>query len=707
MNDLVSLIIPSRCEKYLQPTIDTAIENARGNIEIIPVIDGQYEKGKDGYDPKDYLPLKQHPNVKPIYLNDSIGQRAGYNLGVKHSNGNYIIKIDGHCILCPEWDTILVEQIKQHDFCTTIIPEMRRLDVEKWEFKPRGVSHFMYFGTDLFCHYWREYKKRPESKDDLVEVLTGQGSCWFIRREWHDYIGGLDERCGSWGKVGIEISLKTWLLGGKQLVSKKAWQAHYFRVHEGGFPYSISGRKIRKAKEYAFKNWYFKNDAFPKQIRSFSWLLKKFAPVPGWEVYNHDEYKHKRAIIYISDDSIEDSLANAVRKTIEKSVGFIPIISISDKKLDFGKNFICKNENGRNDINIYRKLLVGLENTDADYIYVCEHDVFYHSSHFVFIPPDDNFYHNKNSYYWKIGLSSYMYCGERNALSQLVVKREVLLKHCKERIQNLLQNKNAKIKYKLHFFESEKPNIDVRHDNNLSKDGKKKKKYYSEKSENNITNIAYWGSVSHMMKKASYKGYTRTDIINYLIEQNNYKSYLEIGVLDGKHFHQIKCEYKVCVDPSPKNFDNENLYKITSDEFFEKYNGEKFDIIFIDGLHESKQVKRDTNNSLKLLNNKGVITIHDCNPESELQQRVPRPKRCKIWIGDGWKSFLHFRQEQNLNSYVVQTNNGVGIIKKEKNLNPLIIENSINLLTYNDLDNNRKQYLNLQSVEKFKQIEKK
>lgn len=118
----------------------------------------------------------------------------------------------------------------------------------------------------------------------------------------------------------------------------------------------------------------------------------------------------------------------------------------------------------------------------------------------------------------------------------------------------------------------------------------------------------------------------RWDIINHLIKKNGYKSYLEIGYFKGWSFDNVHCEKKVAVDPSPsKNLthieapygstatSNEDMtggtiYKITSDEFFNLgWVDRKWDIIFIDGLHEAEQVLRDIGNSLRYLREGGTI----------------------------------------------------------------------------------------------------
>src|SRR5690554_871976 len=113
----------------------------------------------------------------------------------------------------------------------------------------------------------------------------------------------------------------------------------------------------------------------------------------------------------------------------------------------------------------------------------------------------------------------------------------------------------------------------------------------------------------------------RTAIINYLIERYEFESYLEIGVFKPEwNFLQIECEEKTAVDPDPRLEDDEIYYgdirEMSSDEFFESLDeDQKYDIIFIDGLHHADQVLKDINNSLKHLNENGVIVCHDMLPE--------------------------------------------------------------------------------------------
>jgi hypothetical protein len=185
----------------------------------------------------------------------------------------------------------------------------------------------------------------------------------------------------------------------------------------------------------------------------------------------------------------------------------------------------------------------------------------------------------------------------------------------------------------------------------------------------------------------------RTDIINFFIKKYDHKSYLEIGVSDpGVNFAKIIVDKKISVDPNV----NEANFVMTSDDFF-KENNEKFDVIFIDGLHESEQVYRDIHNSINSLNDGGSIILHDCNPHSEIIQLVPQIQGGE-WTGDCWKAFVKFRQENNQYfTFVIDTDYGVGVIKKSnKGITPLVIDKDIN---YENFDSNRIDWLNLISCD--------
>lgn len=186
----------------------------------------------------------------------------------------------------------------------------------------------------------------------------------------------------------------------------------------------------------------------------------------------------------------------------------------------------------------------------------------------------------------------------------------------------------------------------------------------------------------------------RTEIIQKLINKVNGKSYLEIGMGPGNNFNTIICNKKVCVDPTPTV---PVTFSLTSDDFF-KQNKDKFDIIFIDGLHWSEQVYKDIINSIEVLNKGGYIICHDMNPNSEFIQRYPQPKLESEWTGDCWKAWVKLRMERDdLNMYVINTDYGCGVITKGKQ-DKLIVSGE---LTWELLDSDRINLLNLISVDKF------
>ena len=190
---------------------------------------------------------------------------------------------------------------------------------------------------------------------------------------------------------------------------------------------------------------------------------------------------------------------------------------------------------------------------------------------------------------------------------------------------------------------------------------------------------------------------SRIEIIQNIINKQNYQNYLEIGCDKDENFSKIKIKNKIGVDPLQGG-----TIRKTSDEFFNS-NTEKFDIIFLDGLHTYEQTIKDINNSLKFIKSSGVIVIHDCLPKKIWNQIVPRIYG--HWNGDVWKAIVHSRTYQNADTYTCIADHGLGLIFKRKNKNLLEIKiKEFKKLKFSDYYKNHKIFMNPISHEKIEKI---
>lgn len=211
----------------------------------------------------------------------------------------------------------------------------------------------------------------------------------------------------------------------------------------------------------------------------------------------------------------------------------------------------------------------------------------------------------------------------------------------------------------------------------------------------------------------------KKDILQTLLDLSINKYYLEIGVSKGTNFKAVKAKYKVGVDPIQpselvKKVVNEKCvyHPMTSDAFFdkEKKTSIKFDVIFVDGLHEYGQAYRDIVNSLEMLAPDGVIVVHDCKPKNEVIGLPPNIYKLvdeKIkqennynWTGDVWKAIVHIRSfHYDLFVFTLDYSYGCAVITKGKPESMLpfsLIE--INAMSFDDLAANYNRLLNLKDI---------
>jgi len=186
-----------------------------------------------------------------------------------------------------------------------------------------------------------------------------------------------------------------------------------------------------------------------------------------------------KGIVYYTDNRLEPRILSACQRQLLKAR--LPSVCVSLRPLPFGVNVVLNLERGP--LTMFRQILTGLEMSRADVVFLAEHDVLYHPSHFEFEPErDDLFYYNNNL--WKVdagsGRALFHYS---NHTSQLCACRSLLLNHYQKRVELVEKNGyNSRMGYEpgthgraervddygCETWMSEQPNIDLRHGNNLT-----------------------------------------------------------------------------------------------------------------------------------------------------------------------------------------------------------------------------------------------
>lgn len=253
---LISVIIPAYKEPFLQQTIDSLYRSAQESIEVIVVLDS-------------YWPDDPITNAIVVHSTQDIGMRTAINLGVSQARGKYIMKCDGHCLFPKGFDLILKRDAQPK---WTLVPILYGLDIQNWRRTGRRREFQFVRKTDMKGQDWPEFAERVKGQQ-LCDLFTSQGSCWFMEKAWFEFIGGEDDiNYGGGGREAQEISLKTWTKGGRYVLDRNLWYAHWRKPRA----YATKKRSNRdKSRRYALKHW--------QQEEDISWLIKKFAPVPSWD----------------------------------------------------------------------------------------------------------------------------------------------------------------------------------------------------------------------------------------------------------------------------------------------------------------------------------------------------------------------------------------------------------------------------------------
>src|SRR3990172_823176 len=288
----VSVIVPSRNEIFLEKTLNDLLAKARGDVEVVAVL--------DGYIPNP--PIAIHDSrLVVLSTHEAKGMRNAINCGAAVSKGEYLMKADGHCMFEEGFDEVLKAECEDN---WVVVPRRYSLDAENWAIMDTGKARVDYH---YICWPWNKpqepgmhgevWRERAKARKDILidDEMSSQGSCWFMtKKHFNDFLGGLpEEGYGSFVQEFQQIGNKTWLGGGRVVINKKTWYAHLHKGKKYGRGYYISQKKMVIGQSWSFD--YCMNNRWEKRIHDIEWLIDKFWPVPTWPT-NWKELVHENLV---------------------------------------------------------------------------------------------------------------------------------------------------------------------------------------------------------------------------------------------------------------------------------------------------------------------------------------------------------------------------------------------------------------------------
>lgn len=274
---MLTVIIPSKTERFLHKTTLDVLEKATGDIEILPVLDG-YELPEEE--------IVHDPRVRYIHLpaQNYSQKRHGVNLAVSQAKGEFIMSLDAHCMMAKGFDEQLT---KDHQPNWVQVPRRNRLDPELWSLQPQSdnrppidYEYIMWpLQFDPIALHGFKWDARTLARWDIPidDTIQFQGSCWFMTKDWFHQCGFMQiEGYTGWGQEAEEITMKTYQMGGAVKTNKNTWYAHLHKGAKYGRMYFLNKYENRRSYEYSYNHWVRENKDF------FIGLVEKFAPLPGW-----------------------------------------------------------------------------------------------------------------------------------------------------------------------------------------------------------------------------------------------------------------------------------------------------------------------------------------------------------------------------------------------------------------------------------------
>ena len=199
-------------------------------------------------------------------------------------------------------------------------------------------------------------------------------------------------------------------------------------------------------------------------------------------------------VVYYTSNREYEPFEDQVKKTLLASIGDLPLISVSQKPIDFGRN-ICVGDIGVSELNVVRQLLTGATEAATAFVIPVESDCLYPPDFFQFRPSrPDTFYYAQDGYIIWHGRGTFYRKNLREFTS--VVGREHLIQMLNHILQTEPRHYPIVIKRRSlqEVFSTSAPVVTIKTDRQMHR-----KHPFSKR--NFTRSLPYWGTAQDLWRQ--------------------------------------------------------------------------------------------------------------------------------------------------------------------------------------------------------------
>jgi hypothetical protein len=210
-------------------------------------------------------------------------------------------------------------------------------------------------------------------------------------------------------------------------------------------------------------------------------------------------------ILYYTSNKEDERFEQRIRDTLLENCGDLPIISISQKPIDLGKNICVGEDIGVSGFNMFRQVLIGCEEADTEFVISAEADCLYPPDYFTFRPPRNDVCYRNSNLYVMPDKRSFFFHKEEGATHSQIVGREYYINTLKKLFEGAPmwspEEKNfpkerwhkEDVFDKIEYYRTENPVFQIKTHKGM--------RYYTHSDRTPIDSLSYWGSGKEIKRK--------------------------------------------------------------------------------------------------------------------------------------------------------------------------------------------------------------